>query len=185
MNRRRPSRKRNRRKMTKSLSDMILTYEKPELLELSMDQQAIVTLIAALRVKANAAHYVTGNAKHRSNDHPYASMVDGLGAEIAFASKFNLFPDLTYNPRKGGSDFTARNGRETIDVKTTKWEHGHLLVAPEKSADPSDLYVLMVGEFPSYRYAGYATKEQVFKEENLEVFLSKPSYAIDQNGLQK
>ena len=150
---------------------------------LTFDQQTIVTLNASLRFSVNAAYYTGANSRQRSTDHPFFLHLEGYGAEIAFASKFNLFPDFTYNPRKGGSDVVTRDGK-TVDVKQTKIENGHLLVNPEKAREPSDLYVLMVGEFPAYRYAGYATKEQLFRPESLKDFGYGPSYAIEQKDLQ-
>ena len=150
--------------------------------ELSESQQAVVTLLASMRQTMNATNGVAN--RKRSTANPYAVHLEGLGGEIAFAMKFNLFPDLTFAPREGGSDFKTRSG-STVDVKTTRHENGHLLVSPDKARNPSDLYVLMVGEFPAFRYVGYAPKERVFQPDKLVDLGYGLTYALEQKELLK
>lgn len=80
--------------------------------------------------------------------------LEGVAAEIAFARHFNVYPDLDIDCTEY-PDFDAvlPNGLK-VDVKTTTYPNGRLIVAPWKDVDAVDAYVLVVGEFPTYRIVG-------------------------------
>jgi hypothetical protein len=107
--------------------------------------------------------------------------IEGVGAEIAFCKLFNVYPDFSVTPRVGGSD--AVWGGRTVDVKTTSHPSGRLLARPNKRDDPSDLYVLMVGTFPTYRCAGFVTPAALFMAERLTNPGHGACYAINQRDL--
>ena len=109
--------------------------------------------------------------------------LDGVGAELAFCRMMNIYPDLSIGARSGGSDCVLA-GR-TIDVKQTRYKTGHLLAVRKKSVDPCDLYALMIGAFPTYRFAGMATAEQLFAVDNLHDLGRGVGYVLSQDALQK
>tara|TARA_Y100000310_G_scaffold339078_1_gene430616 strand:+ start:1031 stop:1489 length:459 start_codon:yes stop_codon:yes gene_type:complete len=128
-------------------------------------EQLTARVVASMRSGLNRCAG-TVDAKRCDRD-GFEVDLDGVAGEMAFALLKNLCPDLGALPRRGGHDFTTHDN-QTIDVKTTSREKGNLLVGENKRQSPSDWYALMVGSFPTYEYVGSASKEQVFKEENLE-----------------
>ena len=136
--------------------------------------------IALMRTGLNRANQVKltqiGNANTWDNE------ILGVLGEIAFGKRFNLYLDLTFNVRKGGSDFIAKDG-QTTDVKTTTLDTGRLMV-PAWKKDPSkksDLYVLITGTFPTFKMRGYATHEQVFANPINDVPM--PCFGLNQDKL--
>lgn len=108
--------------------------------------------------------------------------LDGMGAEIAFAKMFNVYPDLDYLEPKQ-ADFYTREGF-TVDVKTTRYRGGRLMVKPLHQSERCDVYGLMVGSFPIYEFVGTATKEELFKSENFKRDLPRPAYVMEQSQLK-
>ena len=135
--------------------------------EVTLDEAEMLTarVVASMRTGLNRQNG-TPDGKRCDRD-GFDVDLDGVGGEMAFAKLKNLCPDLGALPRSGGHDFLARNGRHTIDVKTTSMKDGNLLVGENKAGAPSDFYVLMEGKFPSYEYVGWANSKHGFKEDNL------------------
>lgn len=92
--------------------------------------------------------------------------LQGVAGEIAFAKYSNCFPDMKEEPGK----YDLLWAYDTVDVKTTHYENGHLEVAITKQKGDVDIYALMVGEFPSYRYAGYAYADEVMVDGNIHEY---------------
>lgn len=133
------------------------------LVELDESERLLARVVAAMRTGLSR---ISGTPdSKRSNRDGFEIDLEGVGGELAFAKMMNLFPDFGALPRSGGRDFTSRK-KQSIDVKTTDHPNGNLLVSTSKVSDPCDLYVLMIGAFPSYEYVGYAPKETVFMESN-------------------
>jgi hypothetical protein len=107
--------------------------------------------------------------------------LQGIGAEIAFCRIFNVYPDteVGHTPL---ADCTLPCG-STVDVKATKHQNGHLLVAKWKAPDAVTAYALMVGTFPNYRIAGMAPSESIFRPDRLKNFGHGEGYAVGQWGL--
>jgi hypothetical protein len=142
----------------------------------------LVRIIASLRAGVNRT-LGTPDAKRGPQDGFHTDLL-GVAGELAFAKRFNLYPDLTFNPRSGGHDFVSKNGN-TVDVKTTDRCDGRLLVTPKKKAEPSDVYFLIVGDIPRFQLRGYATAKQVFEESNLTDFGRGECYAVEQKNLKE
>lgn len=107
--------------------------------------------------------------------------LEGIGAEIAFCKMHNIYPDTAvgHTPL---ADAILPNGA-TVDVKSTKYKTGHLVVAMWKNP-AIDYYALMVGSFPEYRYAGMIKPEQIMQESHIKNFGHGPVYAAKQEELQ-
>lgn len=86
----------------------------------------------------------------------------GVCGEIAVARRFNIYLDLTFQPRSGGSDVTLRSGK-TADVKTTDRADGRLVVPKWKEdGKKSDYYILVTGDLPTFTLRGWASADEVF-----------------------
>lgn len=112
---------------------------------------------------------------------PQKAMVSELnsrGAELAACKYLNIYPDLSVSVRKGGPDAYWKDGRK-IDIKNTPYGEGHLIAT--LTTDPkNELYVLMIGSFPTYRYAGYCYSDMLLREESIKDFGYGPTYALPQ-----
>lgn len=152
------------------------------MIELSKEEQIIAKMLARKRYR-NARKKGIPDKKIGKQDNWFTDL-NGVGAEMAFCKRFNYYPDLQITEIP---DFDAISHKgKTIDVKTTKYKSGKLVAAKWKTnKNPADIYVLMVGEFPRYEFKGYATKEELFKEENLKDLGHGKGYALNQNQLKK
>jgi len=88
----------------------------------------------------------------------------GIGGEFAAARAYNVFPCLELKP-DNGFDLIVRGKK--IDVKTTKYKSGRLLAKRTQRDDEVDIFLLVTGQFPSFKIVGYATAAQLLKKENL------------------
>ena len=142
---------------------------------LNETEQIIAKILAERRYKNNRARGVVdrqiGGQSSEETD------LNGLGAEMAFAKMFNVYPDLGDVP--GKEDGITRKGY-TYDVKTTKYKNGRLLAVMSKQIEDCNLYVLMIGEFPSYRIVGYARAEDLLSGNYIDDLGRGPGHAMKQ-----
>ena len=112
--------------------------------------------------------------------------VDGVGSEMAAAKVLNVYYDIetNYSAHELPLHDLMYKGK-TVDVKTTKYQRGRLIVMPHKVHDKCDIYLLVVGSFPDYNVVGYAAHDQIIQEENWgDPFgRGKPAYFLDQHKL--
>ncbi len=94
--------------------------------------------------------------------------INGMGGELAAARIFGAYPDLTIVAADSlpGYDFRSRSGLR-VDVKTTEWPNGKLLATLKTKVEDADMYVLVTGVIPRYQVIGYATADQLIREENI------------------
>ena len=105
--------------------------------------------------------------------------LEGIGGEIAFCKLHNVYPDLeTFNTDLPDHDCLV-NGFK-VDVKTTHYPEGKLLATLAKAGAIVDVYVLMVGEFPTYEYKGLAKKSDLIRDENIYDLGHGPGYVLNQ-----
>lgn len=106
--------------------------------------------------------------------------LNGAGGEIAFCKAMNVYPSLVIG-ELDNHDAEILSG--TVDVKTTKYRNGRLLAVQSKAMKPADLYALIIGEIPNYRYVGMATAAELFQKENITNLGRGDGYAIEQQFL--
>jgi hypothetical protein len=106
--------------------------------------------------------------------------LEGIGAEIAFCKMFNVYPDLEVG-HTPAEDAVLPSG-VAVDIKSTKHPRGHLLAAKWKKPNVS-AYVLLIGEFPRYRFAGMMPCEELLRTERLKNFGHGEGYAAKQEEL--
>tara|TARA_R110000803_G_C11800469_1_gene299346 strand:- start:5 stop:511 length:507 start_codon:yes stop_codon:yes gene_type:complete len=107
-----------------------------------------------------------------------ATDLNGIGAEMAFARIFNVYPDL--GDRPGKEDGITKKGG-TYDVKTTKYQNGRLLAVMNKKVEDCEFYVLMIGEFPKYTLTGYASAEELLSGDYIDDLGRGPGHCMKQN----
>lgn len=90
--------------------------------------------------------------------------INGLGGEFAFCKACGAWPDMTVRPRSGGHDAVVCG--LLFDVKTTKVEHGMLLVTLKKTVESVNAYALVCGTMPTYRVAGWCWSHEVIRDDN-------------------
>lgn len=95
--------------------------------------------------------------------------LQGIGGEFAFCRIFGLEPDQTIAPRgtktdKG--DVWLPNGT-LVDIKTTHYRTGKLLVPTWKQDSKIQYFGLMVGTFPIFEFKGWIERENILTEDRL------------------
>jgi hypothetical protein len=109
--------------------------------------------------------------------------LEGFAAELAFCKMFNVYPDLSIKPRRSQHDSgdALTHGGNIVDVKSSVYRTAHLLAVPWKNSTVN-VYVLMVGTFPEYRFAGFASTQSLFAQKNFSNKFN--GYALSQEELQ-
>lgn len=122
-------------------------------------------------------------ATYTDNDKAQLEMnTQAFCAEFAFGYWANLFVDCTIHPRVGGYDFKLHNGK-TVDVKHTHHKTGYLSVNTSKSTKRTDIYVLVRGTAPLFEIAGWASAEEVFRDDNINLKGREPYHKIEAENL--
>lgn len=111
--------------------------------------------------------------------------LEGVGAELAFCKHHNVYPDFEIDGY-GVSDCISKT-LGLVDVKSTKYRQGRLLVIKKKMDLPvlPNTYVLMIGEFPEYEFAGYISAKELLTEKNLINLGYGLTYGVDQDQLHE
>ena len=149
------------------------------IITLNEAEQRLARFIATGRTNAARSNHITdrkmGSQSNEQTD------LEGIAAEIAFCKMHNVYPDLNINARPA-ADCVLPNGL-SVDVKATRYDSGRLLAVRWKKTNVH-MFALMVGEFPSYRYAGAMSAVELLREERLRDFGHGLGYAADQSELQ-
>lgn len=112
---------------------------------------------------------------------------NGFGAELAFCKLCGILFDSSTVEKESHFnkvDATLNDGT-CIDVKTTVYKSGKLIVRTGKEEKIVDVYVLMTGSFPSFTFRGWATYEEIIKQENMENLGWGNAYSLSQGRLNK
>lgn len=153
---------------------------------LNNSEQLICRFVAKKRYENNRK-----NGVQNSKIGPQSNCVtdlNGVCGEMCFCKLFNLFFDLSIEPRsaRNGEDFgdaVLPDGR-LVDVKVTDYPNGRLAVAPWKVEKPRiDLYALMVGSFPTFTFKGFMARDELLRKERLGTLGHGPTYLADQYEL--
>ena len=133
-------------------------------------------------------HFNVTNLKISAAD---AATVDleGVCGEIAFCKLFNAYPDLDTDRTPPHPLFDCVVSGLRIDVKTTKWDSGKLIVDARKGSKTNgvDYYALMTGQFPGpYTFRGFIAREKLIipsKLGTLANYQTYRSYIAEQSEL--
>ena len=148
------------------------------LIHLSDDEQTILRHVAPLRTLQSRQADIPNERIAKTSD--AIIELEGMAAEWAFCKALNIYPDLFGGPRTHDCVYYGA----TVDVKSTQYEQGQLIVRPEKIDDPCDYYALVTGTFPGpYALRGVASKEEIFYPSRKTDLGYGPVYAMPQNQL--
>jgi hypothetical protein len=107
----------------------------------------------------------------------------GAAGELGFCRMSNVYPNVSADSRPD-FDVTIYSG-VTVDIKTTTYPHGKLLVALSKKNSRVDLFALMTGEFPGpYVFRGFMSREELCTAEHVKNLGSGDCYAAEQHELE-
>lgn len=101
-------------------------------------------------------------------------LVDGEGVcgEMAFAQMINA-PESEWERIRAVQNLSAEKGTDlgdclfkglNIDVKTTKYDSGHLIITTSKLSNLADAYALMTGFRGQYIFRGAISKQRIKDE---------------------
>jgi hypothetical protein len=152
------------------------------IIELNEAEQKLAMYLAEKRQRANERLRLAGKKFAKLGD--LETHVDGVSAEIAFCRLFNIYPDT--DVREDGeypaADCRLPDGR-TVDVKTTRLEDGRMMCVRWKKARV-DMFALMVGVPPRFKYAGMITAADLLRPERIGDFGHGDTYAVTQEELE-
>jgi hypothetical protein len=146
---------------------------------LSEAEQRLAKFLATRRYQ-NARAKGLFNAKMGDQSNELTDL-EGIASEIAFCKLANIYPDLDLD-HTNAADCYLRDGR-AVDVKSTTYASGRLLSVRWKDVTKVDLFVLMVGEFPTYRCAGFMSSTELIQPSRLINLGHGEGYAATQNEL--
>lgn len=107
--------------------------------------------------------------------------LEGIAGELAFCKACNVYPDLTLDARP---TVDCRVYGIGVDVKTTVYENGRLLVMMDKYDYPPQYYALVTGKFPGpYTVRGCVAATAVFRPDRIVDLGYGPTYAVPQEQL--
>ena len=134
------------------------------ILRLNQAEKEIAAKMALIRQVTNRRQG-TVNQKVHDKDSLEVDR-EGFAGELAFCKIYRLYPDLG-NTRQDADAWHPV--MKHVDVKTAPEDHHNLLVRHTKYDHPADTYALMIGKWETgvFSFKGYATRDMVFRDENL------------------
>jgi hypothetical protein len=150
-----------------------------EIVHLNEAEQKLAEFVARKRYESNRA----GNVADQKIGPQSAQETDieGAASEIAFCKLMNVYPDLSTDAHPAHDAVIYPGGR--VDVKSTKYKNGRLLAVAGKAGNPADVYALMVGTRPTYRFAGLISAERLLRPEQITDLGYGSTYAANQSDL--
>ena len=139
--------------------------------DLKPSEYSMAVYLSSVREYVNKMSGV--NDRQMGRDDGFKIGVDGLVAELAVCKHFNVMPDLSFEPRKGGYD-CMMNGRR-VDVKSTKVDRWDVFIPARKQTNNVDRYIWCWVDFRTAYIFGWFAPEDIFDERNL-----KPSPRADE-----
>jgi hypothetical protein len=106
------------------------------------------------------------NDKQMGKDDGFQIGVDGLVAEIAVCKHFNVFPDLSFDPRSGGIDCMIKGKK--VDVKSTKPGKERVYIPEWKKQNDIDIYIYCYVNFRNVQILGWFSPQYIFRDDNIE-----------------
>ena len=152
------------------------------IVDMTPQECAIAHLLAVMRHSTCRSNNI--NDKQMGGQDAIEIDRDGILVKMTVGKPINRYPDFSIYPRKGGVDLVGANGKK-IDVKSTRYKNGKLLVHKDKSSEEIDVYILVVIDERTANVVGYIESAEVFKDENLRDLGHGVGYAIEQEKLRR
>lgn len=147
------------------------------------DQLAIIEM--SKRICEQKRDYFQQNFKCDKLTDLHTMNLNGFGAELAFCRMVGSPFDFSTEENENhffNVDCTLKDGR-TIDVKSTPYHTGKLIVRVGKEQAVVDAFVLITGEFPDFCFRGWANYEDAIKDHNLQNLGWGDCYGLEQGEL--
>jgi len=129
------------------------------------DQEAVIDFVK--RLKADFKEGKKRGLKVDDSRTRDQTTISGTGAEVGYCRLIGAKPDLTIHQKTSYVDLVYQG--QNIDVKQTEHEFGRLIIDDNYPYDTNvDICVLMIGNFPTYEYRGWAFKDEIYLPENRE-----------------
>jgi hypothetical protein len=147
------------------------------------DQKAIIDM--SNRICEQKREYFQNNYKRDKSVDLHTMNLNGFGAELAFCRLVGVEFDFSTNEKDNhflNVDCTLEDGRK-IDVKSTPYHTGKLIVRLGKEDAVVDIFALMTGEFPNFCFRGWATYEETIKDYNIQNLGWGDAYGLEQGEL--
>jgi hypothetical protein len=145
-------------------------------------ESAMALTLAVMRQTNSRASGVVN--KQMSKQNPIEIERDGVLSEMAFGKQFNLYPDFSVHPRKGGADLITHQGLR-VDIKATRYRSGRLLIHIDKTVEDVDIYVLAIIDGDNVDFVGYIKSADAIKQEYVKDLGHGVGYVIEQTSLTK
>ena len=150
-----------------------------------MDQQLIKNMSESI-CKQDRSYFVDNYKRDKAMDF-YQMNLNGFGAELAFCRFCSIEFDSSTDQNENHFnkvDATLKNDK-TVDVKNTTYPNGKLLVRLGKEKKYVDLYALVTGTLPVFKFSGWIGYKDIIKPELIKNLGTGDSYCLSQNKLNK
>ena len=134
-------------------------------LELTQSDQDLIEEMSASICKQDRSYFVN-NFKRDKTMTLYEMNLNGFGAD--FNKEDAILKDVT-----------------TVDVKNTTYPNGKLLVRTGKESKLVDIYALVIGTFPVFKFSGWASYKDIIQPKRIVNLGMGDSYCLPQNSLIK
>jgi hypothetical protein len=145
--------------------------------ELNKDEVALVELLSRKRSQYNKKVKRNDLLKADKSRSAFIEK-NGLGGEFATAKALNIYPDIN-SERITRFDILLPNGKK-VEVKTTEYETGKLIVRNKNAAD---LYILVTGKIPEYKIIGYIYRNNLDDHVDKNINKGQETYVVEQKHL--
>lgn len=152
------------------------------IVNMTPSESAIAQMLAVMR-NTNARHNNVTD-KQVGKQSPIEIDRDGVLSEMAFGKAFNLYPDLAVKQTRSGVDLVGKNGNR-IDVKSTRYKSGRLIIHIDKPLDEVDIYAFAIVDGDNVDLVGYIKAKDAMKKENIKDLGYGDVYVIEQDALIK
>jgi hypothetical protein len=150
-------------------------------IKLSEAEYDIIAQIAALRTKSARA----ANVRDMKMGPQSGIQIDfdGVMTEYAFCKHENIFPDIVAGARSGSYDCFWRGAK--TDIKSTRYKTGMLLGTMKKNPDVEVYILSIIHKDETIEFVGWATQDELYRDENIKDLGRGKSYALPQSKLNK
>ena len=155
-------------------------------LELTQSDQDLIEEMSASICKQDRSYFVN-NFKRDKTMSLYEMNLNGFGAELVFCRLCGVEFDSSTNQKESHfnkEDAILKDGT-TVDVKNTTYPNGKLLVRTGKESKLVDIYALVIGTFPVFKFSGWASYKDIIQPKRIVNLGMGDSYCLPQNSLIK
>ena len=155
-------------------------------LRLSQSDQRLIEDMSATICKQDRSYFVN-NYKRDKTIKLYEMNINGFGAELAFCRLCAVEFDASTIQKESHfnkEDAILKDGT-TVDVKNTVYPNGKLIVRTGKESKRVDIYVLITGTFPMFKFSGWSSYEDIIQQKLIQDLGRGAAYCLSQNSLNK